>query len=117
MLDDDFLGIDDRREIDRLVPLNEVRKVAHELLSLVLPDGQSNIHRRTNHEFVQFSLMFHVEQLRESADEVKTFRSGDVKISEFARLFYDETCCTSYLDWIRPCIFRALQGEEKLPLV
>jgi len=79
VFDDDFLGIDDCREIDRLVPLNEVRKVAHELLSLALPDGQSNLHRGTNHEFLQFWLMFHVEQLRESTDEVKTFRSGELR--------------------------------------
>ena len=90
MLDDDFLGIGDRREIDRLVPLNDLRKVAHELFSLVLPDGQSYIHRGTNHEFVQFPPMFHVEQLRESANEVKTFRSGDLKSQRLH--VYDETC-------------------------
>ena len=116
MLDDDFLGIDDRREIDRFIPLNQMREIAHELLSLVLPDGQSKIPCGTNHEFAQFTLMFHVEQLRESADEVKTFRSGELKslrllVCSMIRLV------GSYLGWIRPCISRALQGEEKLPLV
>jgi hypothetical protein len=31
MFDDDFIGVSDRREIDRLIPLNEMSEVAHEL--------------------------------------------------------------------------------------
>ena len=85
MLDDDFLGIDDRREIDRLIPLNEMSEVAHELLCMDFPDCQPKFPYGTNREFAQFWFMFHVEQLRESADEVKTFWSEIVKISAFAR--------------------------------
>ena len=40
MLDDDFLRIDDRREIDRLIPLNQVSEIPHELLSLAISDSQ-----------------------------------------------------------------------------
>ena len=76
MLDDDFLGINDRREIDRLIPLNEMSEIAHELLSMAFPDSQPKFPYGTNCKFAQLWFMFHVEQLRESADEVKTFRNG-----------------------------------------
>ena len=76
MLDDNFLGIIDRREINRFIPLNEMGEVAHELLRMAFPDSQSKFPYRTNHEFAQFWFMFHVEQLRESTYEVKTFRNG-----------------------------------------
>ena len=76
MLDDDFLGIDDRREIDRFIPFNEMSEIAHELLDMVFPDCQPKFLYGTNREFAQFWFMFHVEQLRESADEVKTFLNG-----------------------------------------
>ena len=76
MLDDDFLGIDDRREIDRLIPLNQMSEITHELLGLAIHDRQPKFPYGTNCEFAQFWFMFHVEQLRESADEVKTFLNG-----------------------------------------
>ena len=76
MLDDDFLGINDRREIDRLIPLNEMSEIAHELLSMAFLESQLKFLYGTNREFAQFWFMFYVEQLRESADEVKTFRNG-----------------------------------------
>ena len=76
MLDDDFLGINDRREIDRLIPLNEMSEIAHELFSLAFPESQPKFPYGTNREFAQFWFMFHVEQLLESPDEVKTFRNG-----------------------------------------
>ena len=79
MLDDDFLGIDDRREIDRLIPFNEMSEVVHELLSMAFSDSQPKVPYGTNREFAQFWFMFHVEQLRESSDEVKTFRNGQLK--------------------------------------
>ena len=41
MLDDDFFGINDRREIDPLIPLNEMSEVTHELLRMAFPDSQS----------------------------------------------------------------------------
>ena len=79
MLDDDFLGIDDCREIDRLIPLNQMSEIAHELLSLSIHDRQPKFPYGANCEFAQFWFMFHVEQLRESADEVKTFWNGQIK--------------------------------------
>ena len=75
MLDDDFLGINDRRKIDRLIPHNEMSEVAHELFRMDFPDCQPKFLYRTNREFAQFLFMFHVEQLREPEDEVKTFRN------------------------------------------
>ena len=59
-----------------LIPLNEMSEIAHELLGLVFPDCQPKFLYGTNREFAQFWFMFHVEQLRESADEVKTFLNG-----------------------------------------
>jgi hypothetical protein len=38
-----------------------------------LYNGQPKLPYGTNREFTQFLFMFHVEQLRESAGEVKTF--------------------------------------------
>jgi hypothetical protein len=76
VFDDDFIGIDDRREIDRFIPFNEMSEIAHELLDMVFPDCQPKFLYGTNHEFAQFWFMFHVEHLRESADEVKTFLNG-----------------------------------------
>ena len=75
MLDDDFLRIDDRREIDRLIPFNEMSEIAHELLGMAFLDSQTKFLYGTDRKFAQFWFMFHVEQLRESADEVKTFRN------------------------------------------
>ena len=79
MFDDDFLGIDDCREVDRLIPLSEMSEIAHELLGLTISDSQLKFPYGTNCEFAQFCFMFHVEQLRESADEVKTFLHGKQK--------------------------------------
>ena len=73
MLDDDFPWIDDRCEIDRLIPFNEMSEIAHKLLRMDVCSGQPKLPYGSNREFTQFLFMFHVEQLRESADEVKTF--------------------------------------------
>jgi len=43
MLDDDFLGFDNRREIDRLIPLNEMSEVADELFHVGFPDSQPEL--------------------------------------------------------------------------
>jgi len=40
MLDDDFPRISDRREIDRLIPLNEMSQIVHKLLGMAVFDGQ-----------------------------------------------------------------------------
>ena len=72
MLDDDFLWIDDCCEIDGFIPLNEMSEVAHKLLRMAFSDCQPKFPYRVDREFAQFLFMFHVEQLRESADEVKT---------------------------------------------
>jgi hypothetical protein len=56
-------------------------KIAHELLSLAIPDSQPNFLYGTNRELAQFLFMFHVEQLRDSADEVKTFLHGNENFS------------------------------------
>jgi hypothetical protein len=71
MLDDDFLWIDDCCEVDGLIPFNEMSEIAHKLLRMVFSDGQSKFRHGVDREFAQFLFMFHVEQLRESADEVK----------------------------------------------
>ena len=73
MLDYNFLRIDDRSKIDRLIPLDEMSEVAHKLLHMDFSNGQPKFPYGGNREFAQFLFMFHVEQLRESADEVKTF--------------------------------------------
>ena len=75
MFDDYFFRIDDRREVDRLIPLNEMRKIAHEMIRMNFLDCEPKFLYGTNREFAQFMFMFHVEQLRESVDEVKTFQS------------------------------------------
>lgn len=79
MLDDDFIGVNDSCEVSGLIPLNEMGEVSQELLRLGLFDYQSEILCGTNNEFAQFKLMFHVEQLRESAGEVKTFQGEKLK--------------------------------------
>jgi hypothetical protein len=87
-------------------------EVAHELLRMVFFDCQPKFPYGVDREFAQFLFMFHVEQLRESADEVK-------------RLWYEleKTLCLlvlrmrledGYRDWIRPCIFEGQQEEVKL---
>ena len=72
MLDDNFLRIDDCCEIDGFIPLNEMSEIAHKLLRMVFSDGQPKFPYGVDREFAQFLFMFHVEQLRESAGEVKT---------------------------------------------
>ena len=76
MLDDDFFRVNDRREVDRLIPLDEVSEIAHKLLCMDFIDRQAKFPRRADRELAQFLFMFHVEQLRESRDEVKTFSYG-----------------------------------------
>lgn len=39
MFDDNFARLDDRSEINRLIPLNELSKIAYELPSLGIPDS------------------------------------------------------------------------------
>jgi hypothetical protein len=39
---------------------------------MVFSDGQPKFRSGVDREFAQFLFMFHVEQLRESSDEVKT---------------------------------------------
>ena len=73
MLDDDFFGINNRREIDRLIPFNEVSEIVYEMLCMDFLICQPKFPCRANREFSQFLFMFHVEQLREPADEVKPF--------------------------------------------
>ena len=73
MLDDNFLGVDDRGEIDRLIPLKEVSEIPHKMLHMNFFDGKSKLSYAGDHEFAQFLFMFHVEQLRESAIQVNTF--------------------------------------------
>jgi hypothetical protein len=58
-------------------------EIAHELLGMAFPDSQPKFPYGTNREFAQFLFMFHVEQLRESADEVKTFQNGQLKSLRF----------------------------------
>jgi hypothetical protein len=60
-----------------------VSEIAHELLGLVISDSQPKFPYGVNREFAQFWFMFHVEQLRESADEVKTFQNGQLKSLRF----------------------------------
>jgi hypothetical protein len=51
-------------------------KVTNKLLSVTFADCQPKFLRRANHELAQLMFMFHVEQLRESKGEVKTFWNG-----------------------------------------
>lgn len=51
-------------------------EIDHELFGMALPDSQPKFLYGINREFEHFLFMFHVEQLRESTAEVKTFRSG-----------------------------------------
>ena len=73
MLDDYFFRLDDPREIDDFIPLKEMSEIAHELFDMAVRDYQPKLACSANREFAQFRFMFHVEQLRESADEVKAF--------------------------------------------
>ena len=76
MLGNYFFRVDDRREIYCLIPRNEMSKIANKLLSVTFADCQPKFQCRVNHELAQFMFMFHVEQLRESEGEVKTFWNG-----------------------------------------
>ena len=111
MLDDDFLWIDDCCEIDGFIPLNDMSEIAHKLLRMVFSDGQPKFPYGVDREFAQFLFMFHVEQLRESADEVKTLWYEQEKLCVYSSRMKLES---SYRDWIRPCIFEGLQEEVKL---
>ena len=51
MLDDDFLGIDDRSEIDLLIPLSQMSEIAHELLGLTIHDSQPKFPYGASSEF------------------------------------------------------------------
>lgn len=53
MFDDYFLRVDDRRKIDRRIPLNEMSEIAHELVRMDFPDCQPKILYGTNGEFAQ----------------------------------------------------------------
>jgi hypothetical protein len=55
--------------------------------------------------------MFHVEQLRESADEVKTLCMNRKKLCVYSSRMKLEG---GNRDWIRPCIFEGPQEEVKL---
>ena len=74
MFDDDFIGVNDRRKVNHPIPFNEMAEISKELLCTGFVDCQSKFRYRINSECAQFKLMFHVEQLNESAEEVKTFR-------------------------------------------
>jgi hypothetical protein len=54
-------------------------EIVHELFGMAFSDRQSKFPYSTNREFSEFLFMFHVEQLRESDNEVKTFRNGQIK--------------------------------------
>ena len=51
MLDDDFLGIDNRREIDLFIPLSQMSEIAHELLGLAIHDSQPKFPYGASREF------------------------------------------------------------------
>ena len=53
MFDDYFLRVDDRRKIDRLIPLNEMSEIAHELIRMDFPDCEPKLLCGTNREFAQ----------------------------------------------------------------
>ncbi len=76
MLGNYFFRIGDRCEIYCLIPRNEMSEITSKLLCVTFADCQSKFLCRANHELAQFMFMFHVEQLRESDGEVKTFWNG-----------------------------------------
>jgi len=82
MFDNYFFRIDDCREIDCFIPCNEMTKIANELLGVAFANCYPKFLCRANDEFAQFTFMFHVEQLRESEGEVKTFWNEQEKLFE-----------------------------------
>ena len=84
MFDNNFIGINDSRKVNSLIPLNKVCEISEKLFRLGFFDDQTNFLCRTDDEFVQFRMMFHVEQLRESADEVKIFGEETRKFLNFS---------------------------------
>ena len=71
MLADDFIGIRDAREIDCLIPLNQLQEINEKLPDLLFGEFDTESVGRCNKELAQSTLMFHVEQLREMTKEVK----------------------------------------------
>ena len=71
MLADDFKWVRDAREIDRLVPREQLRQISQELTGLLFGETDAEPAGRRDKELAQGTLMFHVEQLREMRKEVK----------------------------------------------
>ncbi len=59
-------------EIYGFIPPGEVREVAQELCDLVIGESYADFLRATDKKLLQFLPLFHVEQLRESPEEVKS---------------------------------------------
>ncbi len=107
MLADDFIWIRDAGQIRGSVPLKQLGQIEHELLYLFLGETQIQFAGRTSKKLPQLTLMFHVEQLREMQQEVKSSLRGSLSFTKGERLLHEQTL---------PYVFRAPLKEEKSPL-
>ena len=104
MFDDYFFRVDDRREIDRLIPLNEMSKIAHELIRMGFRDCQPKFLYGASTWNNYVNQQMRSRHSRVGSKDLRAYPSR-VRLAEH------------YLDRIRPCTFQGLRGEEKLPLV
>lgn len=73
MLADNLMGICNACEIRRSIPREQMRKVNQELSGLLVGETDAQPLGGCDKELAKGTLMFHVEQLRETAQEVKGF--------------------------------------------
>src|SRR5262245_11711003 len=76
MLADDLIGIGDARQIDRLIPRQQLGQIREKLTGLFFGETDAKFVCGREKELAQDTLMFHVEQLREMRKEVKPLRGG-----------------------------------------
>lgn len=78
MFADNFKWIGDARKVDCPIPFKELRQIEEKMLSLLVGEVEAELMCGCNKELAQRTLMFHVEQLRETPQEVKAcFRVND----------------------------------------
>jgi len=71
MLADNFKRIRNAREVDCLIPLKQLRKINEKAPDLVFGETEAEFARGYKKELAQGALMFHVEPLRQTVEEVK----------------------------------------------
>ena len=71
MFDDNFKWIGDARKVNRPIPFKKLRQIDEKPLNLLVGEVEIELMCGCKKELAQSTLMFHVEQLRETPQEVK----------------------------------------------